>query len=137
MAPPARTRLTRHDGMMFAFTLAAGFSGLSVVFAWRRRIVPAEATFALGALLLLAGMLLPTHLGSVRRAWMGLGHAIGKITGPIVMALIYFLALAPIGYIRRTFGRSPLARERAATSYWIPRAGRDADERRRSMERQF
>ena len=137
MATPARTRLTRHDGMTFAFTLAAGFSALSVIFAWRRRTTPAEVTFALGALLLVAGMLVPAHLGPLKRAWMGLGHAISKVTGPIVMALVYFVALTPIGYLRRTFGRSPLARERSATSYWMPRAGRDADERRRAMERQF
>lgn len=137
MATPARSRLTRHDGMMFAFTLAAGFSVLSVVFAWRRRTAPAEVTFALGAALLLAGMLVPTRLGPVKRAWMGLGHLISRITGPAVLALIYFVALTPIGYLRRTFGRSPLARERSAGSYWIPRAPRDADERRRAMERQF
>ncbi|MDE3129350.1 MAG: hypothetical protein KGL38_15170 [Gemmatimonadota bacterium] len=123
--------------MMFAFTLAAGFSVLSVVFAWRRRTGPAEAAFALGALLLLAGMLVPTRLGPLERAWMGLGRLISRVTGPIVMAVIYFAALTPIGYLRRTFGRSPLARERSANSYWVPRAPRDADERRRAMERQF
>ena len=137
MATPDRSRLTRHDGMMFSFTLSAGFSVLSVVFAWRRRTAPAEVAFALGAALLLAGMLVPTRLGPVKRAWMGLGHLISRVTGPVVMGLIYFGALTPIGYLRRTFGRSPLARERSASSYWIPRAPRDADERRRAMERQF
>ena len=137
MATPARPRLTRHDGMMFAFTLAAAFSLLSVLFAWRRRTAPAEATFAIGVLLLLAGMLMPTSLGPVKRAWMGLGHAISTVTGPIVLGLIYYVALTPIGYLRRTFGKSPLARDRSAGSYWIPRAGRAADERRRALERQF
>ena len=137
MAAPDRTRLTRRDGMMFAFTLAAAFSVLSVIFAWRRRPVPAEVAFALGAVLLLAGMLVPTRLGPLKRAWMGLGTLVSKVTGPVVLALVYFVALTPIGYLRRTFGRSPLARDASADSYWIPRAPRDADERRRALERQF
>jgi Saxitoxin biosynthesis operon protein SxtJ len=137
MAASDRSRLTRHDGMMFAFTLAAAFSVLSVIFAWRRRTVPAEAAFAVGAALLLAGMLVPTRLGPLKRAWMGLGTLVSKVTGPVVLALVYFVALTPIGYLRRTFGRSPLARDASAGSYWIPRAPRDADERRRALERQF
>ncbi len=137
MATADRARLTRHDGMMFAFTLAAAFSVLSVVAAWRRRTATAEVMFALGVLLLLAGMIAPTYLGPFRRAWMALGHAISKVTSPVVMGLLYFVALTPIGYLRRTFGRSPLARSRSATSYWIPRSERDADERRRALERQF
>jgi Saxitoxin biosynthesis operon protein SxtJ len=137
MATAHRARLTRHDGMTFAFTLAAAFSVVSVVFAWRRRAVAAEVAFALGAALLLAGMLVPTYLGPVKRVWMGLGHLISKVTGPVVLALVYYVALTPAGYLRRTFGRSPLARDRSATSYWMPRAPRNADERRRALERQF
>lgn len=137
MAAPARARLTRQEGMKFAFTLAAAFGVLSLLSAWRRRMIVGEVTFVLGAVLLVLGAVVPTRLGPVQRAWLGLGHAIGRVTGPIALALVYFVALAPIGYLRRTFGRSPLARDPAAASYWIPCAPKDADERRRAMERQF
>jgi Saxitoxin biosynthesis operon protein SxtJ len=122
---------------MFAFTLAAAFSVLSAVLAWRHRTVPAEVAFGLGVVLLLAGLLVPTQLGPVERAWMGVGRLLSRVTAPVVMSILYFIALTPIAYLRRTFGRSPLARVPEAPSYWIPRVPRDADERRRALERQF
>ncbi|MGH7670148.1 MAG: SxtJ family membrane protein, partial [Gemmatimonadaceae bacterium] len=96
--------------MKFAFTLAAAFAVLSALLAFRQRTLGAEVAFMLGSLLLVAGLMAPTRLGAVQRGWMAIGHAIGRVTGPIALALIYYIALTPIGYLRRTFGRSPLAR---------------------------
>ena len=123
--------------MKFAFTLGAAFSVLSALLALRQRTLGAEVAFALGVLLLLLGLLAPTRLGRVERGWMVLGHAIGRVTGPIALAIIYYVALTPIGYLRRTFGRSPLARDPGAPTFWMPRARSGADERRRALERQF
>lgn len=123
--------------MKFAFTLAAAFSVLSVIAAWRGRVLTAEVTFVVGGLLLLLGLAVPTRLGPLQRAWMALGRAIGKVTSPIVMGAIYYLALTPIAYLRRTFGRSPLARNPDAESYWIPRAPKSHEDRHRALERQF
>lgn len=137
MATPRPARLTRREGMKFAFTLAAAFAVLSALLAFRQRTLGAEVAFMLGSLLLVAGLMAPTRLGAVQRGWMAIGHAIGRVTGPIALALIYYIALTPIGYLRRTFGRSPLARDPDAPTYWIPRPTSDADERRRALERQF
>jgi hypothetical protein len=123
--------------MKFAFTLGAAFSVLSALAAWRGRVLTAQVTFALGLSLLLLGLAVPTRLGLLQRAWMGLGHAIGRVTSPVVMGAIYYIALTPIAYLRRTFGRSPLARNPHADSYWIPRAPKSRDDRHRSLERQF
>ncbi len=62
----------------------------------------------LGAVLVLAGLLVPTLLGPVNRAWMGLAHLISKVTTPIFMGIVYFLVLTPIGLGMRLFGRRPL-----------------------------
>lgn len=137
MAASAPTRLTRREGMKFAFTLGAAFSVLSALLAVRHRTLGAEVTLVLGFLLLVLGVVAPTRLGRVQRGWMALGHAIGRVTGPIALALIYYVALTPIGYLRRTFGRSPLARDPGTPTYWIPRVRSDAAERRRALERQF
>lgn len=137
MASSAPTRLTREQGMKFAFTLAAAFSVLSALLAWRGRVIGAEVAFALGFLLLVVGITVPTHLGPLERAWMEFGRLLSLVTAPIALGTIYFVTLTPVGYLRRTFGRSPLARDPAASSYWIPCAPRDAEERHRALERQF
>ncbi len=123
--------------MRFAFTLAAAFSVLSVLLAWRQRNLAAEVAFGIGFVLLVAGAIAPTRLGPVERAWMGFGRLISRVTAPVALGIIYFVALTPIAYLRRTWGRSPLARDPSASSYWIPRASSDPDERRRALERQF
>ncbi|HVB31234.1 MAG TPA: SxtJ family membrane protein [Gemmatimonadaceae bacterium] len=137
MAPTTSARLTREQGMKFAFTLAAPVSVLSAVLAWRQRTLGAEIMFVVGGTLLIAGLLVPTRLGPLERGWMAFGGLLSRITGPIVLAVIYYVALTPIAYLRRTFGRSPLARDPSAPSYWIHRPARDAEERRRANERQF
>lgn len=137
MAPPRPARLTRREGMKFAFTLAAAFAVLSALLAFRQRTLGAEVAFVLACVLLLLGLVAPTRLGRLERGWMALGHVIGRVTGPIALALIYYIALTPIGYLRRTFGRSPLARDPDAPTFWIPRPPSAADERRRALERQF
>ena len=137
MAATARSRLTRAEGMKFAFTLGAAFSVLSAIAAWRLRVATAEVAFVLGGAFLLLGLIVPTHLGLVQRGWMGLGRAIGRVTSPIVMGAIYYIALSPIAYLRRTFGTSPLARNPDAASYWIPRTPKNHEERHQALERQF
>lgn len=136
MATP-HTGLTRKEGMTFAFTLSAAFAVLAAVATWRHRTITAEVLFTLAASFLLLGLAVPTRLGPVQRAWMALGHAIGRVTSPIVLGGIYYLALGPIAYLRRTFGTSPLSRNPTAATYWIHRTPLGAEERRRAMERQF
>ena len=136
MATP-HTRLTRKEGMTFAFTLSVAFAVLAAVATWRHRTISAEVLFALAAAFLLLGLAVPTQLGPVQRAWMALGHAIGRVTSPIVLGAIYYLALSPVAYLRRTFGTSPLSRNPTAATYWIHRTPLNAEERRRALERQF
>jgi hypothetical protein len=53
-----------------------------------------------------------------------IGHFFSKIIGPIVLALIFYAVVTPIGVVLRALGRDPLRlrRNAAADSYWITRA---------------
>lgn len=126
-------RLSPAEGRNFAFTVGAAFLGLAALFWWRGHPFPMRAAGAIGALLVLAGLVIPGWLGPVHRAWMGLAHAISKVTTPVFMGLLYFMVLTPAGILRRTLGRNPLVRP-AGPSYWI---ARDAAHRRSDLERQF
>lgn len=126
-------RLSPAEGRKFAFTVGAAFLGLAALFWWRGHPFPMRAAGAIGALLVLAGLVIPGRLGPVHRAWMGLAHAISKVTTPVFMGLLYFMVLTPAGILRRTLGRNPLVRP-AGPSYWI---ARDAAHRRSDLERQF
>ena len=74
---------------------------------------------------------MPGRLGPLYRAWMGLALLLSKVTTPILMAIIYFAVITPIGLLLRVFGRDPLA----GGGRWMARAAGAPDPKR--MERQF
>jgi hypothetical protein len=71
--------------------------------------------------LLAAGLLVPGQLGPVQRAWMGLAHAISKVTTPIFMGVVFFIVLTPVGLVMRLFGRNPIHHRAIDRSYWAGR----------------
>lgn len=91
----------------------------------------------IAGVLAVAGLAVPSRLGPVQRVWMAFGVALSRITAPLFYGAMYWLVLTPIGIVRRTFGRSPLARDARASSYWIERPPQDDEVARRRMERQF
>jgi hypothetical protein len=56
------------------------------------------------------------------RGWMGLAHVLGAVNSRIILSVLYFLVITPIGRIVRWTGHDPLARRAPrAASYWIAR----------------
>jgi hypothetical protein len=91
----------------------------------------------LAAIFFLAGLIAPTRLGPVERAWMGVAHAISRVTTPLFMGIVYFVVLTPIGLFRRAVTKHTLSPSRSAKTFWIDRKKIDPDAARRRMERQF
>jgi len=135
MADTEAPRLSAATGRRFAFTLALGFGALALLFLWRDRPTLVRVAAGLAALLALAGVALPRHLGPVERAWTGLGMALGRVTAPIFIGAVYWLIITPVGLVRRTLGRSPLS-HRPGTTRWVTK-GPDARDPRDRMTRQF
>ena len=127
-------RLTPAEGRKFGLTVGAAFLVLAGISYWRGHRIPVIVLGALGALLVLAGLLIPGQLGPVYRGWMGLAAAISKVTTPIFMAIVYFLVLTPAGLIMRLVGHRPLEHEAVNGSYW---QRRPEGERVADMTRQF
>lgn len=77
---------------------------------------------ALGVLTALTTLLFPGLLAPFNRGWFLLGNLLGKIVSPIVLGLIFFLILSPVGFVTRIFGRDALRLKRqGVSSYWIDR----------------
>ncbi|HEX6640826.1 MAG TPA: SxtJ family membrane protein [Thermoanaerobaculia bacterium] len=73
--------------------------------------------FIIAALLLLCAAVAPSLLRPVYRAWMRLGEALAWINTRIILTLVFFLVVAPIGIVMRLFGKSPIATAKR-DSYW-------------------
>jgi hypothetical protein len=133
MAQPMR--FTATQGRRFGLTVGGAFLLLAAFAMWRGHPTTTTVLGSIGAALVLAGLIVPAHLGPVERGWMRLAHAISKVTTPIVMGVMYLLVITPVGALRRTFGGNPLVHAERERSFWRERpAGR---RRSASMQRQF
>jgi hypothetical protein len=65
----------------------------------------------------------PSLLYPLNRAWFRLGLVLHRIVNPLVMGLLFFVVVTPIGLLMRLCGKRPLGLEfrRDATSYWVMR----------------
>jgi hypothetical protein len=81
------------------------------------------ALAALGALLVLFGLIAPARLAPLNRAWTKLGLLLFKVVNPVVLGLIYLSTIVPIGLLMRLRGRDLLSLkfDRRAASYWVVR----------------
>jgi hypothetical protein len=76
-----------------------------------------------GGVFLLLGLVAPKVLSPLNKLWTKLGLLLGKIVNPIVMALLFFFTITPIGVLMRMMGKDGLRRrfDKSSASYWIER----------------
>jgi len=122
---PRRYRAEREFGLL----VGAIFAALGGWWLYRQKFLPvAEGFVALGGVLLVAGALVPRFLVVPRRLWMAFAERLGQVVSTVILALVYFLVLTPIGLVKRAFGWDPLERRAAAGgSHWRPYSPRQRD----------
>jgi hypothetical protein len=79
---------------------------------------------AIGVLFLMAGLLVPAWLRPVYIAWMLLALLLGTVVTRIIITIVFYLMITPIGWTRRTFGTGDplgLQPEPDNKSYWMNR----------------
>lgn len=83
---------------------------------------------------LFLGLTKPSVLKPLNTAWIKLGEILGKIIAPIVMLLVFFIVITPIGLMLRLFGKDILGLKfsEKVKTYWITR-----DKNIGPMKRQF
>jgi hypothetical protein len=81
--------------------------------------------------------LAPPLLGSANRAWRWFSLQLSRFVNPIIMCVMFFVVLTPIGIVMRLAGNDPLRLrfDSQTPSYWLPRATENG--RQTSMTRQF
>ena len=70
------------------------------------------------------GMLDSKILYPLNTTWFKLGLLLGKLISPIVMGVIFFLVVTPIGLLMRIFKKDLLNLSKSSkNSYWIDKTG--------------
>lgn len=106
----------------FGFVFTAVFMIIGGVQLWHG-VSWAPAWFAVAAIILLISLARPAILGPANRLWMRFGLLLHKVVSPVVLGVLFFVAVTPTGLLMRVFGKDPLRlrRDPAAASYWIVR----------------
>ena len=115
----------------FGLIVGGVFALLAGWWLYRGKFVSAaHITLPLGAFLILLGLLWPRALVLPNRAWMLLAAGLSFVTTPIILGIVFFFVITPIGVVKRLSGWDPLSRRGArGTSYWRPYSGRQRDPR--------
>ncbi len=88
---------------------------------------PAVAMILASGCVGLIGLTAPTLVKPLYVIWMALAFPIGWAVSHIMMLAVFYLVLTPVGLAMRLCGRDPMQRQidRAAVTYWLPRASAD------------
>jgi len=108
----------RSFGIVFAI-LFAGIGFWPLLGSVEPRWWAVAASIALIAI----AMFLPTFLAPFNRAWTSFGLLLHRIVSPLILALVFYLAVTPTGILMRLAGKDTLRTkfDENAESYWIPR----------------
>jgi hypothetical protein len=112
------------------------FGALGIVALWRGR-ESAPWCIIIAITFLLLALAAPPLLGPLNHAWRWISLRLSKAVNPLIMAVIFFAVVTPIGLLARFLGKDPLRLrfEAERPTYWIDR--RSDRDRPSSMTKQF
>ena len=86
----------------------------------------------LSSLFLIITIIRPNFFTFLNKLWIQFGILLGKIISPVVMGLVFFFVVTPIGILVRILKKDVMGLKRGASSYWINR-----EDKVQSMKKQF
>ena len=112
----------------FGFTVGGIFVLIGL---WPMVVHSASArwwSILIGGVLVLPALVYPRSLFWIHKTWMMLGHILGWINTGIIMGVVFYVVVTPLGMFRRWLGKDPMGRELRPEldSYRIPRKPRPA-----------
>ena len=104
--------------------------------AHRERETVALVLGSASALLVVVGFLSPVASRAFYRVWMRLARLLGWVNSRILLSLIFYGVITPMGIVQRLIGRDALRRRGPGReSYWVPR--KSEGQSREQFERLF
>jgi len=120
----------------FALVTGGIFAALfGIVFPWLFSAAFPIWPWILAAVLGVWGLTAPMSLRPLYRLWMKLGLLLNRITTPLVLGIVFYLVVFPVGFVMRLSGWDAMSRkfDDAAESYRVP----STKPRKENVERPF
>ena len=128
-----RNEITNKQLRSFGLTVGGIFALIGfwpVIF---RAEAPRWWAMAAAGLLLVPGLVLPRGLHWLYKGWMTVGEILGWINTRIILGIVFYIIITPIGIFRRWLGKDPMGRQLRpdVESYRVLRKPRPASHLRR------
>ena len=116
-------RVTLGSNRKFGIVFSVLFATLGLWPLFRHAGPPKWSLLILSLIFLAAALLFPRLLTPLNHGWFKLGIALNRIVNPVVMGLLFFGAVVPLGWYLRKRGEDLLSlKMRPDTeTYWIER----------------
>jgi len=127
-------KATQRDLRKFGIMVGGVFCALGLWFCVRHKPYYWHV-LAAGVPLLVLGAILPRTLKWIYVGWMALAMVLGAIVSTILLTLLFYFVVTPVGLVACLAGKDFLNRklEPSAASYWILR---DASKPKQKQERE-
>ena len=91
-------------------------------------------SLTLSIIFLILGIFNSKLLTPLNKLWFKFGILLGSIVSPLIMGLVYFFVVTPMGVLMRILGKDLLktSKVKSASTYWIKR-----DKQLSTMKKQF
>ena len=91
-------------------------------------------SLVLSIIFFILGVLNSKLLTPLNKLWFKFGILLGSIVSPLIMGIVYFLTVTPIGLFMRLLGKDLLKtnKVKSTSTYWIKR-----DKKHSTMKKQF
>lgn len=120
-------RREREFGLLVGGILAA----LGAWWIYRSKLGPVgPVCLGIGLFLVVLGVSAPSILRRPRKAWMALAEGLSFVMTRLILLLVFYLVVTPIGWLRRASGNDPLRRRtKVEGSFWVEYPARQRDPR--------
>jgi hypothetical protein len=80
-------------------------------------------SLGIAAAFLVVALVAPRVLAPFNRAWLRFGLLLHRVVSPVVLGIMFFLVITPMGLLMRALGKDPLRLklDRRSNTYWIER----------------
>ncbi len=110
----------RSDLRSFGLALGAIFLLIAGISFWRGHAHHAQIWSCVGGPLILLGVVWPDILKPLQKAWMVLGLLMGWVMSRVILIVLFYTVVFPVGLLMRLAGKDPLERRQGPpkNSYW-------------------
>jgi hypothetical protein len=106
-----KDEITSQKLRSFGFTVGGIFALIALWPIVVRAEDPRWWAMVVAGCLLVPAVVFPKSLVWVYKGWMAIGHVLGWVNTRIILGMIFYVIVTPIGMIRRWLGKDPMGRQ--------------------------